>query len=92
MYYGHKPAEFKKIVEDLGMKWIAHHSAGGELKLPPNMEMTEQIKAYMKGMRTLEKDHKLILEDAIAGGWEYMVCASTPIGTVDEINKSIEVV
>jgi len=91
MYYGHKPAELKKIIDDLGMKWVAHHSAGGKLKLPPNMEMTEQIKAYMKGMRTLENDHELIMEDAAAGGWDYVVCASTPIATVDEINKSIEV-
>ena len=25
-YYGYRPAEFKKIVEDLGMKWIAQHA------------------------------------------------------------------
>ena len=44
----------------------------------------------MEGMRTLQKDHKQIVEDAVAGGWEYLVCASTPIATVDEINTSIE--
>ncbi len=91
MYYGHKPAELKKIIDDLGMKWVAHHSAGGKLNLPPDFVITEQIKAYMEGMRTLENDHELIMEDAVAGGWDYVVCASTPIATVDEINKSIEV-
>ena len=90
MYYGHKPAELKKIIEDLGMKWVSHHSMGGEINFPPDFEITEQIKAYMKGMRTLQKDRELIVEDAVAGGWEYLVCASTPIATVDEINTSIE--
>ena len=90
MYYGHKPKELKSMIEDLGMKWVAHHSMGGKFELPEDFEMTEQIKAYMEGMRTLQDDHKLILEDAIEGGWEYLVCASTPIATVDEINKSIE--
>jgi sugar phosphate isomerase/epimerase len=90
MYYGYKPAEFKKVIEGLGMKWIAHHSMGGEMKFPPDFKMTDQIKAYMKGMRTLQMDHKVILEDAVEGGWEYLVCASTPIATVDEINTSIE--
>ena len=33
MYYGHKPAELKNIIEDLGMKWVAHHSVGGGDKI-----------------------------------------------------------
>ena len=90
MYYGQKPKELKLMIEDLGMKWVAHHSMGGKFKLPEGREMTEQLKAYLVGMRTLQDDHKLIIEDAIEGGWEYLVCASTPIGTVDEINTSIE--
>ena len=79
------------MIDDLGMKWVAHHAAGGQFKMPPNMEMTDQIKAYLENMRTLEDDHELIMEDAMAGGWDYVVCASTPIATVDEINNSIKV-
>ncbi len=90
MYYGQKPKDLKMMIEDLGMKWIAHHSAGGALNLPEGMEMTEQLKAYIEGMRTLQNDLDLIMEDAMEGGWDYVVCANTPIGTVDEINTSIE--
>lgn len=105
-YYGYSPKEFKKIVEDLGMTWRAHHvggapfrprpaqggsPAGGGAGAPANAEPPRQMPANMPKRLNLLENYQQVVDEAAEGGLTYLVCASTPVGTLDEIKKSVEV-
>ncbi|QJD80343.1 sugar phosphate isomerase/epimerase family protein [Spirosoma rhododendri] len=45
----------------------------------------------MPPMLTLRDNYQQAVDQAAEGGVSYLVCASTPVGTMDEISKSIEV-
>ena len=42
-YYGMKPKEFAKTINDLGMKWTSHHVLGAPFKMPraPKCQQTQ---------------------------------------------------
>lgn len=42
-------------------------------------------------MLNLRDNYQELVDQAVEGGLSYLVCSSTPVSTVDEINKSIEV-
>jgi sugar phosphate isomerase/epimerase len=100
-YYTFKPKEFKKIMDDLGMKWIGHHAMGAPLSetfsLPANptpeqkaqYERIQQMASQMKAPNLRENLQKLV-DDAAEGGLEFLVCANTPISSLDKIKKSID--
>ncbi|MBD2701543.1 sugar phosphate isomerase/epimerase [Spirosoma sp. BT702] len=52
----------------------------------PSMDFSK-----MPPMMSLRDNYQQLVDDAAEGGLTYLVCASTPVATVDEINKSIEV-
>ncbi|GAB3806019.1 sugar phosphate isomerase/epimerase [Spirosoma humi] len=45
----------------------------------------------MPPMLNLRDNYQQLVDEAVEGGLAYLVCSSTPVSTVDEINKSIEV-
>ncbi|RRB13964.1 sugar phosphate isomerase/epimerase family protein [Larkinella knui] len=110
-YYGFKAKEFKSIVEDLGMKWRAHHAGGAPFRprvppsvggapvgatppsagAPPVNADRQALFAAMAKRPNLRDNYQQLVDEAAEGGLSYLVCASTPVSTVDEINKSIEV-
>lgn len=45
----------------------------------------------MPPMLTLRDNYQQLVDQAAEGGLSYLVCASTPVGTKEEIDKSIEV-
>ncbi|MFD1140594.1 sugar phosphate isomerase/epimerase family protein [Larkinella insperata] len=110
-YYGFKPKEFKALVEDLGMKWRAHHAGGAPFRprTPPNVggapvgatppaaapaPMSEDRRALFAAMAkrpNLRDNYQQLVDEAAEGGLSFLVCASTPVSTMDEIKKSIEV-
>ena len=111
-YYGYSPKEFKKIVEDLGMTWRAHHVSGAPFRPRPAQAGApaagtpaagggsaaqgaggppRQMPANMPKMLNLRDNYQQIVDEAAEGGLSYLVCASTPVGTLDEIKNSIEV-
>lgn len=45
----------------------------------------------MPPMLTLRDNYQQLVDEAAEGGVSYLVCASTPVATLDEIQKSIEV-
>ncbi|MBO0952614.1 sugar phosphate isomerase/epimerase family protein [Fibrella forsythiae] len=45
----------------------------------------------MPPMLNLRDNYQQLVDQAAEGGLTYLVCASTPVATLDEINKSIEV-
>ncbi|QJW91524.1 sugar phosphate isomerase/epimerase [Spirosoma taeanense] len=97
-YYGYSAKEFKKVVEDLGMKWRAHHAGGAPRRPRPApaastaaTQPANPMPANMPPMLNLRDNYQQLVDEATEGGLSYLVCSSTPVSTVDEINKSIEV-
>ena len=100
-YYGFKPKELKTIIEDLGMKWVSHHVMGAPFGRPPARPAQGDAQPQqnppqpaprpaMPAMATLRDSLQQLVDEAAEGGLEYLVCASTPISTLDEIKLSVE--
>jgi sugar phosphate isomerase/epimerase len=93
-YYGMKPREFSKLVSDLGMSWQSHHVLGAPFKMPANAKpITDANGNAVKfpPMRNLKENMQELVDEIAEAGIPYLVCASTPVKTLDEINSSIEV-
>ncbi|QHV97465.1 sugar phosphate isomerase/epimerase family protein [Spirosoma endbachense] len=103
-YYGYTAKEFKTLVEGMGMRWRAHHAGGAPFKprpTPPASTTATGAAAAparnpfgngpMPPMLNLRDNYQQLVDEAAEGGLSYLVCASTPVATLDEINKSIEV-
>jgi sugar phosphate isomerase/epimerase len=93
-YYGLKPKEFASLLNGLGLKWKSHHVLGAPFKLPPGAKMplgADGKPIVIPPMKNLRDNMQVLVDEAAEGGVEYLVCANTPIGTLDEIKSSIEV-
>jgi sugar phosphate isomerase/epimerase len=93
-YYGMTPKEFKALVESLGMTWKSHHVLGAPFKLPKGYKMpagADGKPMVMPTMLNLRDNMQQIVDEAAAGSLEYLVCANSPTGTIDEIKSTIDV-
>lgn len=93
-YYGMKPKEFAAMLKDMGMSWKAHHTMGAPYKPPPGSKPPvgpDGKPITIPAMRSLRDNMQELVDEAAEGGVEYLVCASTPINTLDEVKASIEV-
>ncbi|KAA6440859.1 sugar phosphate isomerase/epimerase [Dyadobacter flavalbus] len=93
-YYGYKPKEFKSLLEDMGLKWRAHHALGAPFKMPAGGKLPTGANGKpisIPPTLNLRDNYQQLVDNAAEGGLSYLVCASTPVGTTDEIKKSIEV-
>ncbi len=102
-YYGYNAKDFKALTSDLGLKWRAHHAGGAPYRPrptpPASTTATAGVSApsappmptKMPPMLNLRDNYQQLVDEAVEGGLSYLVCSSTPVGTVDDINKSIEV-
>jgi sugar phosphate isomerase/epimerase len=93
-FYGLKPKEFAEKAKSLGFSWRAHHTIGAPFKLPPGAKMPTDANGKpitIPHMKNLTEHRQEIVDSVAEGGIKYLVCASTPIGTADEIKSSIEV-
>ncbi|QMU29945.1 sugar phosphate isomerase/epimerase family protein [Adhaeribacter radiodurans] len=93
-YYGMKPQEFAAFTKDIGLTWQSHHVLGAPFKLPPGAKMptgADGKPISIPPMRNLRDNYQELIDEAAAGGVKYLVCANTPIGTLDEIKSSIDV-
>lgn len=93
-YYGMKPKEFAALVKELGMSWQSHHVLGAPFKLPPNAKMPvgpDGKPIVFPPIRNLKDNMQELVDEIAEGGAPYLVCANTPIGTLDEIKNSIDV-
>ncbi len=94
-YYGMKPKEFASFLKDIGMNWRSHHVLGAPFKMPPGAKMPEGPDGKpitIPPMRNLKENMQELIDEIAEGGAEYLVCANTPINTMDDIKSSIEVV
>jgi sugar phosphate isomerase/epimerase len=93
-YYGMKPKEFAKFLKDIGMSWKSHHVLGAPFKMPPGAKMPtgpDGKPITIPPMRNLRDNMQELIDEVAEGGVDYLVCANTPITTLDEIKSSIEV-
>jgi sugar phosphate isomerase/epimerase len=93
-YYGMKPKEFSTMLNGMGLKWKSHHVLGAPFKLPPGAKLPTDADGKpisIPPMRNLRDNHQELVDEAAEGGVEYLVCANTPINTLEEIKSSIEV-
>jgi sugar phosphate isomerase/epimerase len=93
-YYGMKPKEFKRTLRDIGLSWKSHHVLGAPFKLPPGAKLPngpDGKPMTIPPMRNLKENYQELVYEAAEGGISYLVCANAPMGTLDEIRSSIEV-
>jgi len=91
-FYGMKPADFKAMVNDLGMSWKSHHVLGAPFKLPKGYKMplgADGKPMVIPPMKNLRDNMQEIVDDAAAGGIQYLVCANAPTGTLAEIKETV---
>lgn len=102
-YYGFKPKEFAAMVKDMGMHWRSHHVMGAPFDMARMQarqgttqdtararQMAERFK-FLATMPTLKNDYQKLADEAAEGGISYLVCASIPVGTLDEIKTAVDV-
>ncbi|AHF16483.1 sugar phosphate isomerase/epimerase family protein [Niabella soli] len=92
-FYGLSAKAFSKMVADQGMAWKSHHALGAPFKLPAGAKMPTDANGNaikIPPMKNLRENMQEIVNDIVDAGIPFLVCASTPIDTADEIQKSIE--
>jgi sugar phosphate isomerase/epimerase len=89
-----KPKEFAALCSSLGLSWQSHHVLGAPFKLPAGSKLPttpDGKPMVIPPMRNLRDDMQQLVDEAAEGGVHYLVCANTPIGTLEEIKGSIKV-
>lgn len=89
-YYGLKPKELKTMIEDLGMKWRSHHVMGAPFKPQGGRQLPPDF-AFITSLPNLRDNHQQLIDEAAEGGVPYLVCASAPVGTRDEIKDTVDI-
>jgi sugar phosphate isomerase/epimerase len=84
-FYGMKAKEFATMTQDIGLMWRSHHVLGAPFKPRPGFDTSKMPK-----MQTLQSDAQEIVDTVAATGIKFLVCASTPIGTLDEVKASVD--
>ncbi len=93
-YYGMKSKEFAALLKDLGLSWKSHHVLGAPFKMPPGAKMptTPDGKPIaIPVMKNLRDNYQELVDEIAGAGVPYLVCANTPINTLEDIKNSIEV-
>jgi sugar phosphate isomerase/epimerase len=91
-YYGMKPNEFAAMLKDLGLSWKSHHVLGAPFKMPPDFKPptgADGKPMAFPQMKTLRDNYQEIIDEVAGAGIPYLVCASTPIGNIEEVKQSI---
>lgn len=92
-YYGMKPKEFASYLKDIGMSWKSHHVLGAPFKLPPGSKLPDGPDGKpitVPPMKNLRDNMQELVDGVAEGGVPYLVCANTPISTLDDIKASID--
>ena len=93
-FYGMSPKEFATSLKNLGMHWRSHHVMGAPFKLPAGAKMptgSDGKPLVIPPMKNLRDNYQELVDQAAEGWVTYLVCANTPIETLDEVKASIEV-
>lgn len=97
-YYGMTSKEFAQLAKDSGLTWASHHTMGAPFKMPPGgikMPGADTTKKFvmpkMPPMANLKDNHQQVIDEVAEGGLKYLVCASIPLGTPDEVKEAVQI-
>lgn len=95
-YYGLPAAEFSKLAKEYGLQWVAHHASGFPFRMPAGAPPatpapTNPPPAPRPPARSLKTHMQEFVDEAVQGGLKYLVCSSSPVKTMEEINMTLEV-
>ncbi len=92
-YYGMKPKEFKSFLESLGLTWTSHHVLGAPFKMPKDakpMVGADGKPVSFPKLRNLRENMQELVDELAEANVPYMVCATTPFESAEELKTSIE--
>jgi hypothetical protein len=98
-YYGMTSKEFSKLTKEMGLSWVSHHVGGTPFKMPaggfkvaPGMDTSRlnQLR-NMPPAKNLRDNYQQVIDEVAEGGVKYLVCASIPVSTSEEISQAIEI-
>ena len=92
-YYDKAPKVFAAMAKDAGLTWVSNHVEGGPLMKPAPRAASDTSAPKPKKpnppfFRNLKEDYQVLIDDAAEGGLKFLVCASIPLGTGDEIKEA----
>lgn len=102
-YYGFKPEEFSSMVKEMGMTWRSAHVGGAGYTMQQVMKMAKTAEDSARIMKmadqfknraatpNLTDNYQQLADEAAKGGLSYLVCASIPVSSMDEIKKAVDV-
>lgn len=91
-YYGMTPKAFAALVKDKGLSWKSHHVLGAPFQLPPGRKMPngpDGKPIVIPPMKNLRDNMQELVDEAAEGGIPYLVCASIPLNTTEEIKSAM---
>ena len=92
-FYGLKAKEFSALLKDMGLSWKSHHVIGAPFKMPPGAKPPtgpDGKPMTIPPMKNLRENMQELVDGVAEAGVPYLVCASTPFGTTEELKASIE--
>jgi sugar phosphate isomerase/epimerase len=104
-YYGYKPRELATMAKNMGMHWRSHHVMGAPFDMLKMGEMIKKMSGgdeakakqamerfkFLGTVPSLKNDHQKLVDEAAEGGLSYLVCASIPVSTMDEMKSAVDV-
>lgn len=103
-YYGFKPKELATVINDLGMHWRSQLVFGAPVTLgwwnslykPKTSTDSLHIKQFVDSgvsntLPNLQNDCQQVVDEAVAGGLDYIVCALIPTQTMDELKSAADI-
>jgi sugar phosphate isomerase/epimerase len=90
-YYGMSSKAFSSLVQNAGMKWRSMHVFGAPFKLPPGAKGADGKPMELPPIKNLLENAQQIIDEANAGGVEYLVAAHLPISSGKEISDSLDI-
>lgn len=95
-YYGLSAADFSKLAKEYGLQWVAHHASGFPFRFPggappPANPPTNPPPTPRPPARSLKTHMQELVDEAVQGGLKYLVCSSSPVKTMEEVNQTLEV-
>ncbi len=92
-YYGKTAKEFAAMLKGMGLNWKSHHVTGAPYVRPANakpMLDANGKEIVIPPMKNLRDNHEELIHDLAEAGVPYLVCASTPVKTAEEVKSSAE--
>lgn len=92
-FYGYTAKEFSSLLNDNGLSWKSHHVMGAQFKLPPGAKPPTGLDGKpitIPPMKNLRENMQELVDMVAEGGAKYLVCASTPYDTAEELKISID--